>query len=146
MRQNLKAYKKVNIDSSIAAANPHQIIVMMFDGALESIALAKGAIERNELAIKSQMMTKAVNILTALQNSLDKEAQPEISENFDFLYQYCINKLNDVNITLDIAGIEEVNGYLKPLRDAWKEMPEEAKQEGLDLLKQKEDGRQAVGA
>lgn len=42
MRQNLQAYKKVNIDSNILASDPHKIIVMMFDGVLQSISQAKG--------------------------------------------------------------------------------------------------------
>lgn len=145
MRQNLQAYKKVNIESSILSADPHQVIVMMYDGALESMSKAKGAIERNELGLKSEMLTKAVNILSALQNALDKDTQPEISENFEVLYNFCISRLNDVNIDLDISGIEEVYGYIKPLRDAWKAIPEESKQEGLDLLKEKERQSQAVG-
>ena len=146
MRQNLKAYKKVNVESSMLAADPHQVVLMMFDGALESIALAKGAIERKDFSTKSAMMTKAINIFTALQNALDKESEPKISENFEFLYGYCIERLNDVNISLDVAGIDEVNSFIKPLRDAWKEMPEASRQEGLDLLKQKENNNQAVGA
>ena len=88
MRQNLKAYKKVNIESSMLAADPHQVVLMMLDGALESIALAKGAIERKDLANKSKMMTKAVNILSALRSALDKDAEPKVSENFDNLYSY----------------------------------------------------------
>lgn len=144
MRQNLQAYKKVNVESSMLAADPHQIILMMLDGALESMANAKGAIERKDLAVKSQMMTKAVNILTALQNSLDKEAEPTISENFSTLYDYCINNLNEANISLDTSIIDEVHTFLSPLRDAWKEMPESSKQEGLDLLKQKDQTREAV--
>lgn len=144
MRQNLQAYKKVNVESSMLAADPHQVILMMLDGALESMANAKGAIERKDLAMKSQMMTKAVNILTALQNSLDKEAEPTISENFSTLYDYCINQLNEANISLDVSIIDEVYTFLSPLRDAWKEMPESSKQEGLDLLKQKEQSREAV--
>ncbi|GHF80298.1 flagellar export chaperone FliS [Thalassotalea marina] len=137
MRQNIKAYKSVNIESSILSADPHQIIVMMFDGALESVVIAKGAIERKELALKSTALTKAVNILTALKNALDPEAAPAIAENFGFLYDYCITKLNDASISLDIAALDEVHGLLKPLRDAWREMPEQSKQEGLSLLDQK---------
>lgn len=137
MRQNLKAYKKVNIESSILSADPHQVIVMMYDGLLESIAQAKGAIERNDLDAKSKLMTKAVNILTALQNALDKDSQPEISNNFDVLYGHCITILNDVNLSLNVKGIDDVHGFIAPLRDAWKSIPQADKEEGLELLRQK---------
>ena len=53
MRQNLKAYKQVNLHSSLLESNPHQVILMMFDGALQSISVAKGAIERKNFELKS---------------------------------------------------------------------------------------------
>lgn len=144
MRQNLQAYKKVNIESSISTANPHQIIVMMFDGALQSLSVAKGAIERKDFELKSEQITKFDNILSALRASLDFDSQPQISQNFDNLYAYCIDRANEASAELSIEKLAEVNELLKPLRDAWFEMPEAAKQEGLSLLKEK--NRLAEGA
>jgi flagellar protein FliS len=138
MRQNLKAYKAVNIDSNILGADPHQLIVMMFNGALQSIAIAKGAIERKDLELKSQSVTKFINILTALRTSLDFDAEPVISKHFDDLYIYCIARMNEISLSLDVSGISEVTELLSPLRDAWSEMTEEAKQEGHNMLRDKE--------
>lgn len=146
MRKNLKAYNQVNIESSLLSANPHQIILMMYDGLLESIAKGKGAIERGDLEIKSKMLTKAVNILAALENSLDAKAEPEISKNFSALYGYCIDKLNEISVSMDTEGLDQVIEFLKPLRDAWKEMPETSKQEGIELLKQKDQQTIQVAA
>jgi len=141
MRKNLKAYQSVNIKSTLAAAEPHQIISMMYNGLLESLAQAKGAIERKDFENKSKLLTKAVNILQALQTSLDNESQPEISKNFSELYTYCIDRINDASLSLEITTIDEVINFLSPLRDAWLQMPEAAKQEGHELLKQKEQAQ-----
>jgi flagellar protein FliS len=147
MRKNLKAYKSVNIASTLTAAEPHQIISMMYNGLLESLAQAKGAIGRKDLEQKSQLLTKAINILQALTTSLDSESQPEISKNFSELYSFCITKINDASLSLDVSTIDQVINFLAPLRDAWQQMPEEAKKEGHDLLKQKEQAQaNAVGA
>lgn len=146
MRKNLKTYQSVNIKSTLSAADPHQVITMMYNGLLESLAQAKGAIDRKDLASKSKLMTKSTSILQALQNSLDSDSQPEISKNFTELYGYCIDRINDANLSLDVAIIDEVIHFLTPLRDAWQQMPEESKQEGLELLKQKESDRAAIGA
>ena len=137
MRQNLKAYKKVNIESTLLTSNPHQVILMMYDGALQNMFNAKGAIERSDLSLKSETITKAINIFNALRNSLDFESQPAISKNFDDLYSYCVNKLVDISVTLKSDEIDEVVALIKPVRDAWAEMPEAGKQEGLQLLKEK---------
>ena len=110
---------------------------MLFNGALESIAFAKGAIERKDFTVKAEKITKAVNIINSLRASLDKESQPQISANFDALYEYCADRLMNASATLNVAILDEVIGLLKPLRDAWFAMPESGKQEGLSLLAEK---------
>ena len=47
-----QAYQKVGLDSALANASPHQQVLMLLNGALERIATAKGAIERNDIALK----------------------------------------------------------------------------------------------
>ncbi len=138
MRNNLKAYKQVNVESALLASDPHQVILMMFDGALSGIAEAKGAIERKNMELKSKSLTKAINIFTALQDSLDEKSQPEISKHFSGLYSYCINQLIELSISQDIEGLNDIIQLVKPLREAWSQMPEAAKQEGITLLKDKD--------
>lgn len=138
MRKNLKAYKKIDRESAIVASDPHTIISMLFNGILESISIAKGAIERKELELKSTQLSKAMNILRSLQDCLDHDSQPQISDNFYQLYGYCIERLTDVSVSLDLAVLDEVVDLLKPLSDAWRSMPAESKEEGVELLKSRE--------
>lgn len=142
MRKNLKAYNKVSVETNLLEANPHQVILMMYDGLLKSIAIAKGAIERKDLALKSESITKALDILSALRHSLDFNSEPKISQNFDELYAYCIDRLVDISVSLDSEAIDEITTLLKPIRDAWFEMPEAAKQAGFTLLQEKEQAEQ----
>ena len=144
MRKNLTAYKKVDIDSSILESDPHQLILLMFDGMLQGIAVAKGAIERKDFELKSKSLTKAINILEALIQSLDFDAEPEISKNFEVMYSYCIDCLLEASHSLDLAKLDEVIDMIKPVRNAWSEMPESSKQEGFSLLSAKNNA--AVGA
>jgi flagellar protein FliS len=138
MRKNLKTYQSVSVKSTLAAADPHQIITMMYNGLLESLAQAKGAIERKDLESKSKLLTKATNILQALQTSLDSESEPEISKNFGELYSFCISRIHDASLSLDITILVQVIDFLSPLRDAWQKIPEKDKAEGLELLKQRD--------
>jgi flagellar protein FliS len=138
MRQNIKAYKQVDINSSILESNPHQIILMMFDGMLQGVAEAKGAIERKDYELKSQSLTKSINILDALIQSLDFDIEPEISKNFEVMYSYCIHCLTEASSSLKTDKLDEVIEMIKPVRMAWSEMPEASKQEGLTLLAEKD--------
>tara|TARA_R110002012_G_scaffold242832_1_gene417307 strand:+ start:7250 stop:7675 length:426 start_codon:yes stop_codon:yes gene_type:complete len=138
MRKNLKAYKQIDRESAIIASDPHTIIVMLFNGVFESISVAKGAIERKELELKSKSISKATSILRSLQDSLDHESEPKISDNFYQLYGYCIEQLTEASVSLDNTILDSVVDLLKPLSDAWQSMSTADKEEGLSLLKSKE--------
>jgi len=138
MRNNIKTYQNINVESGINAADPHTIISMLFDGVFQSVSIAKGAIERKELDVKSKQLNKAMSILRSLQDSLDMESEPEISKSFNDLYAYCIDRLTEVSVSLDCAIIDEVVNLLKPLADAWKNISESDKQTAHALLKSKD--------
>ncbi|MBO9489063.1 flagellar export chaperone FliS [Endozoicomonas sp. G2_1] len=148
MRNNLRAYQKVNRDSNLSAADPHTVISMLYDGLIESISISKGAIERKDLALKANSLTKSINILRSLQDSLDKESEPQISENFNTLYSYCIERLGTASVSLETSLLDEVIDLLKPLRDAWKNISQQDKEEGFAKISDRDSARNAasVGA
>ena len=138
MRKNIQTYKKVDVESNVIASDPHRIISLLYNGIFENLAKVKGAIQRKDLAAKSMNLTKAINIFRALEDALDFEKEPKISENFHNLYEYCIAVLSEVSVSLELKRVDEVVDLLKPLSDAWQQMPEQDKEEGLQLLKRKE--------
>jgi flagellar protein FliS len=138
MRKNIATYQNVNRESGLNVADPHTIISMMFDGLFESVSIVKGAIERKDFEVKSKQLNKAMSILRSLQDSLDTESEPTISASFYDLYAYCLDRLIDVSVSQDIQIIDEVVNLLKPLSDAWKNIPEASKQQGFELLKSKQ--------
>jgi flagellar protein FliS len=137
MRKNLKAYKQVDTESAILASDPHTIITMLFNGIFESISVAKGAILRNELELKSTQLSKAMSIIRSLQDCLDHDSQPDISDNFYQLYSYCIDRLLDASVSLNVELLDEVVTLLQPISEAWQGMPNVDKEEGHSLLKSK---------
>lgn len=138
MRNNIKTYQNINVESGINSSDPHTIISMLFDGIFQSLSITKGAIERKDLATKSTQLNKAMSILRSLQDSLDHESEPKISNNFYELYAYCIERLTQASVSLDCALLDEVVNLLKPLADAWRGISDNDKQAGLALLKSKE--------
>jgi len=138
MRNNIKQYQTINRESGIISSDPHTIISMLFNGIFESISVARGAIERKDFDMKSKQLNKAMSILRSLQDSLDSDAEPKISANFYELYAYCIDCLTEASGSLNCAKLDEVIELLKPLADAWKNISESDKQEGLSLLKSKQ--------
>ncbi len=124
--RNLKAYKKTNLEAEISVADPHRVISMMYEGLFERIAQAKGAIERKDLELKSDKITKAVAILTGLQTGLDMSLG-DVSQNFMDLYGYCKQRLLDASAKLETEPLDEVIQLLLPIKQAWDNIPQSEK-------------------
>lgn len=121
-------YKQVGTQVGADSADPHQLIVMLFDGALERIAIAKGAIERGDIEEKGQKIGRAIAIIDGLRASLDKDVGGEIAENLDSLYDYMQRRLFDANLRSDIAALDEVADLIKEIKSAWMAIPIEFRQ------------------
>lgn len=116
----VNAYKRVGIESSVAGADPHQLISMLFKGALQSIATAKNEILSKDIAAKGKSISKAVAIIgEGLHASLDKKVGGELAENLSSLYDYMVKRLCDANLKNDITALDEVAGLLTGIAEAW---------------------------
>lgn len=122
------AYKRVAVESSIEAADPHQLVHMLFDALLQSVARARGALERGDLAEKGQQIGKAVRIIEeGLKAGLDP-AGGEMTRNLGALYAYCVRRLTEANLRNDGAALAEVVGLIEPVAQAWQDIRSQALQ------------------
>lgn len=139
--KGINAYRKGNLKQDVANADPHKLTLMLLQGALDRIAYAKGAMERKDFADKANFISKSNAIIMHLRDTLDLESGGEVAENMFALYNYMIERLNSAHIINDVNMLDEVSSLLTPIRDAWVQIPEEAKQEAYEAQRQK---RQAV--
>jgi flagellar protein FliS len=123
MKRGVNAYANVGLETGIASASPHKLIVMLYDGVLTALAKAKANIVGGNVAVKGAAISHAITIIdNGLRVSLDKEAGGEIAENLDALYDYMSRRLFEANLKNDTGIIEEVHGLLSSLREAWVEI------------------------
>jgi flagellar protein FliS len=115
-------------NSSIAYADPHELILRLMNGAMERIAQARGAIERNETGQKGELISKAISIIGGLEGCLDHSQQGELSGNLSELYQYMIIALTEANMSDDIARLNEISDLLLTIKSAWEQIPDAAKE------------------
>ncbi|HVY81072.1 MAG TPA: flagellar export chaperone FliS [Steroidobacteraceae bacterium] len=123
----LAAYQSVATHGGVAAADPHRLVVMLMDGALERIARARGCIGNGALAEKNQLLSSAVSIVDELRCSLDLEKGGTIAANLDDLYDYMCRQLMKANLTNRIETLDEVSHLLNEIRSAWIALPAEAR-------------------
>ena len=120
MRNPAQSYAKVGLEVAVETASPHKLILMLFDGALLSIATASAAIERNDIPGKGQAISKAIEIINdGLKISLDYEAGGELAERLGALYDYMTSRLLYANIHSSRPTLDEVGGLLRDIKGAW---------------------------
>jgi flagellar protein FliS len=115
-----KAYQRVDKDSSVAAADPHRLVLMLFDGVLEAIRLAESHIAAGRVADKGQALGKAVRIVEeGLKASLDRAAGGALATQLSALYDYATLRLLQAHLRNDHGALAEVAVLLTDLRAAW---------------------------
>lgn len=122
MTQNaIAAYQQNGVELSVYSARPVELVVMLYDGAIQSLVQANALIQRGDIQAKAQQIIRATNIISELSGVLDLE-QGEVAQNLDGIYGYARKQLISANLRNDQRKINEVVHLLKELRSAWQEL------------------------
>ena len=116
-------YKLIDTETGVVDADPHHLIDMLFKGALGKLAVAKGCMQRNEIAAKGEALTQAISIVGGLLDSVDPEAGDGVlAKNLTELYYFVTKRVTDANVNDDIQALQEAIDVLKQLESAWLEI------------------------
>jgi flagellar protein FliS len=113
------AYQSVSVHGGVAGADPHRLVLMLMDGALERMAIARGYIERGQIAKKAQALHQCVNIVNELRGSLNPVQGGALAQNLGDLYDYMLRQLLRANVESDLNCIKEVASLMSEIRGAW---------------------------
>ena len=114
-----KAYTQIGVETGVAAASPHSLIIMLYDGARQAIAEARGHLEAGRIAERGRSMSRAIAIIDeGLKGCLDP-AGGDIAAQLGQLYDYMCRRLLLASLNNDSAGLDEVSRLLDELRGAW---------------------------
>ena len=117
------AYAQLAVETSVASADPHTLILLLFEGAEAAIRLAKFKMAEKDIAAKGQAISQAIQIVSdGLRASLDVEAGGEIAERLAALYDYIANRLLWANLKNDEAALDECLNLLGEIHSAWAEI------------------------
>lgn len=143
-RNGANAYSNVGVETGIAAASPHKLIVMLFEGAMAAVATAIPQMQAGDIPAKGASISKAISIIdNGLRASLNKNTGGEVALNLDALYEYMSNRLLIANLKNQPAILEEVYQLLKGLKDSWEAI---APQTGAAQAQEQEQPQQAPQA
>lgn len=126
MRANhraIESYGQVKVSTGATQSNNVELIQMLFDGLIESLAITKGHIQRNNIAEKSKAIARASRIVLGLQGALDFEKGGDLATNLNELYNYVTRRLLHVNARNDLKALDEIHGLMTEIRSAWETVP-----------------------
>jgi flagellar protein FliS len=120
-------YARTYKTNAVLTASPGQLVLMLYDGALKALALARAALARPEsdfrrLEVVNQQLLKAQLIVAELQSGLNFEAGGEVATRLNGLYEYYNRRLFEANMRKQVEPVIEVEKMIGELRDGWAEM------------------------
>ncbi|MEO8811225.1 MAG: flagellar export chaperone FliS [Rhodanobacter sp.] len=113
------AYQQVRSHGGVESADPHGLITLLMDGALERLIKARAHMLRGEVAAKGATISRCIEIIGGLRDSLDAKIDQALVERMDSLYDYMSRRLLQANLRDDANIIDEVSTLLQQLRDSW---------------------------
>ncbi len=110
---------KTYFQTQVTTTTQGDILILLFDGAIKYLTQAREKIAEKNYAQKGILISKAMDILTELQGSLNAQKGGELAGNLQRLYFYCNTQLLQANLKMDVNIIDEVLHILTGLRDAF---------------------------
>lgn len=132
LRTGAGAYARVGVETSVMSASPHQLIVMLFDGAKSAIGMARFHMAAGETEAKGRAISKAIGIVdNGLKAALDAtaagEAGAELVGNLSALYDYVVRRLFQANLHNDVQALDEAGQLLENIASAWREIDDRSR-------------------
>ena len=115
----MKQYQTVNVNAQVSEADPHRLIQMLMEGALQRIAQARGALQHGNGPLKGEQIGKATAIIGGLRDALNVNEGGELAANLDRLYAFMQQRLSEANLKNDAAMLDEVSELLREIKAGW---------------------------
>lgn len=107
-------------DRAIQTASPAELTLMLYEGAIKFCNIALVGLEKQDYEKANSNIKKAQRIIIEFRATLDHKYP--VWEDFDRVYDYIYRRLIDANIEKDAEILEEALGYIREMRDTWKEV------------------------
>ncbi|AUJ33016.1 MAG: flagellar export chaperone FliS [Liquorilactobacillus nagelii] len=118
-------YQEVNnsyLKNQVMGASPIKLVVMLYEGAIRSMKMAKVAIEKQDVVQAHTQLVKAQNIIAELKSSVNTDVDVTISQNLINLYDFCNEQLLQANLNKDNSLIDNAINTMSELLDSWKQL------------------------
>lgn len=120
-------YARMYRANAILTASPGQLVLMLYDGVLKSLALAQEAFKQpaedaRRIEAINHHLINAQAIITELQAGLNMDGGGDFAKTMHRLYDYHNRRLLEANLRKQVEPVREVERLVREIRDAWAQM------------------------
>jgi flagellar protein FliS len=132
---NLTPQQKKFVKNMVDSASPEQLIVILYNGCLQWLAMAKKELEKNKeekvpnWTNFSHQMKMSVSIIEHLQDSLNHDINQQFADQLFNLYEFLKSNLMRSNIEKSQEKMDFCVKIISDLKSGW--------QEGINKLNEK---------
>jgi len=117
----MQSAARTYFQTQVTTTTQGDLLIMLFDGAIKFLIQAKEKIAEKNFAQKGILISRALDILSELQGSLNAQKGGDLADRLQKLYFFCSARLLMANLKMDVSKIDEVLNILHGLRDAFHE-------------------------
>jgi flagellar secretion chaperone FliS len=120
-RSAINRYKAVKVKT----ASPGQVLVMLYDGLLRFLAEGRDAMKAGNPGRAGEKIDRAFAIVSELLSTLRPEVAPELCEQLQGVYMFCMDQISQANIKQEPKLLDDCIQVLEPIRDGYRQVVEQ---------------------
>ena len=114
----LKIYNRQKIENM----SQKDMIVFLYDSALNSIEIARGYISKKDINETHRHLDQARSIFVHLLGTLNMEIGGEVAQKLSSLYAYFVEKITVANVTKEPKELDDIIPLISELRNSWADL------------------------
>lgn len=123
------AYSAVSLDSEIVGATPHQLITLLYEGAINAMRRAEIYFRTGDIARRGEMISRAINIIdSGLRAALNRDAGGQIAVELEMLYEYISRTLLQANLNKSAEDLPHLISLMTDMAETWKAIDPQRRQ------------------
>lgn len=105
--------------TKVSTTDQGQLLLLLYDGALNFLQQARVKMLEKDYAAKGILISKVIDIVSELANTLNLEKGGTLAENLNNLYFLCTTRLLQANLKMNVEQLDSVTTILSGLRSAY---------------------------
>ena len=105
--------------TKVSTTDQGQLLLLLYDGALKFLQQAREKMLEKDYAAKGLLISRVIDIVNELSNTLNLERGGTLAENLNNLYFLCTTRLLQANLKMNVEQLDSVAGILSGLRSAY---------------------------